>query len=59
MKNEKPLRRKDVALLLGVSRQTVDNYRKKGYLHPQQYIADGICRYDLKEVLAFKAGRNT
>lgn len=53
----KLIQRKAAAAILGVSGQTVDNYRKRGYLHAIQYMDKGVYRYDREEVMLFAAGR--
>lgn len=51
------LTRKAVAELLGVSGQTVDNYRKQGLLPAVRYGGKGLWRYKLLDVLRFKEGK--
>ncbi len=54
---QKTLKRNQVAKILGVSGQTVDKYRKQGYLTPMQYVEGGMHRYDPDEVRALMEGR--
>lgn len=50
------LTRKEVAAMLGVSGQSVDNYRNKGLLPGFRYGDKGRWRYKLIDVIRFKEG---
>lgn len=51
------LTRKEVAKMLEVSAQTVDNYRKKGILPAIRYGDRGSWRYQLLDVIRFREGK--
>ncbi len=57
MKRSEYIKRKEVAQILGISGQQVDNYRKKGLLHTVQYIKNGMFHYKKVEVLALRDGK--
>lgn len=50
---------KEAAKLLGVSDQTIDNYRKKGILHGVRYTTRGRWKYYLEDVVILRDGDNT
>lgn len=52
------LTRKAVAKILGVTGQTVDNYRNKGLLPGFRYGEKGRWRYKLIDVIRFKEGKS-
>lgn len=48
---------KQVSEMLGVSKQTVDNYRKKGFLFGFRYTPKGKWLYKIDNILRFKEGQ--
>lgn len=47
---------KQAAELLGVSEQTIDNYRKKGVLHAVRYTARGRWKYYIADIIRLRDG---
>jgi DNA-binding transcriptional MerR regulator len=52
----KDLTRSEAAKMLGVTGQTVDNYRKRGLLEPYRFGEKGRWRYKMIDVIRFKEG---
>lgn len=52
------LTKTQAAKILGVSRQTIENYRKKGVLVGFQYIDKGKWWFMLADILKFKEGKS-